>query len=336
MMAAHSSPGCHGALLAEKAQAKAAQQSRKARRQQGRPRALVTTADDDDDGDATTAHSWWACTLTTASMNAPPPLMANDLGTAAELIAANPAAPMLLTPHQAQRMGVTVQQQQQHERTPPKLSALPQEELEPEREIAPPPVLAGRHAMLYSSEYIYKLSDLVACSDRSFRKAVARMEAVVQGNGLQLGVHSGQALTKALVGQCMRCRNVWEKRRAASRVVAAERSAAGSGTERVHLPPRKTYYLSAVTSHGLLQDGSPNPDIALFVITRPPQDGAASTPISAVAAAGGGAVLGYLVTERVGCTTVVSVDGVHDYSVGDARECNRRPFSAVERGVGAR
>ena len=219
-------------------------------------------------------------------------------------------------------------------------------------------------------------------SDRSFRKACRRMDAVLQQQDdnaavdktnaaageeeeqeqqqrrLRLSVHTGEEVTKALVGNCMRCRNIWERRRAADRsdADAADAAAAGaaaggggeqrdeepaasgdssvqSGRRSAKPPPKRNYYLSSLMSKRLLKDGRPNPDVALFVITRdaaqqpPPQiqmahtnavEGSEPEPEPETQPVAAGLVAGYLLTERVG-RTIVSVDGVHDYSVSDAR-----------------
>jgi hypothetical protein len=154
------------------------------------------------------------------------------------------------------------------------------------------------------------------------------MDDVVVQENLQLSVHTGTAVTKALVGSCMRCRNVWERLRAAQRSSEdggqqEEASSGDSGRstvegKRAKPPPKRNYYLSSLMSRRLLKDGSPNPDVALFVISRtavsrapvPEAEQKHSSPPKLVA--------GYLLTERVG-KTIVSVDGVHDYTVGDSR-----------------
>ena len=190
-------------------------------------------------------------------------------------------------------------------------------------------LLAGASAVWYSDEYVYKAAALAACTDRSFRKACRRMEGLLVKEGLRLCVHSGDTVTKQLVGRCMRCRNVWERLRAAGReeATAAHLKLASDGggggeatTERAHPPPKRNYYLSTLMSKRLLADGSVNPDVAIFVIWRTPLDQSPNvedlepTPILPEEEL----VAGYLLTEGAG-RTIVSVDGVHDYSVSDSR-----------------
>ena len=104
----------------------------------------------------------------------------------------------------------------------------------------------------------------------------------------------------------MRCRNIWERRRPANR--RAKAAEAGGSEEGEQRPPRRSYFLTALLAKWRLSDGqTANPSTALHVIV---QAGGEDEDV--------GSVAGYLLTERVG-GTVVAVEGVHDYSVRDAR-----------------
>ena len=156
----------------------------------------------------------------------------------------------------------------------------------------------GIEAAPFSSEYVYRISDLASAKDRIFRKACRRMSAVVAEQALELQIVFGASVSKELVGGCMHCRNLWERRRAAS--------GASSGAKR-------SYFLRALLDKCLLPDGQPNPDLALLAITR--REGGSGKVSGAEA---NQSVLGYLLTERVRLT-IVAVDGVHDYTVTDPR-----------------
>lgn len=361
-------------VLGSKAQAKAAQQSKNARRQKLAARALVTI---DSDQEGSGAHSWWACTLVCGAMGRPQPLRLESLHEAATLICAafnrntqqadgvdvtiditgaeqlqlqaQPSQVFLLTPYQVRWMGLQIRTTTApaaagdinsssvisatggHPRgvEPAADMGLDGDEVATADQTRP---LARLEipAEHYSDEYVYLAQALMERSDRSFRKACRRMDDVLLKENLQFSVHTGTAVTKTLIGSCMRCRNVWERLRAADRFSDDGEQPAKDGTgDSTHgngvdkrtakPPPKRNYYLSSLMNKRLLKDGRPNPDVALFVILRTtvrlPN---AQSEVEEQQAAPTELVCAYLLTERVG-RTIVSVDGVHDYSVKDSR-----------------
>ena len=352
-----------------KAQAKAAQQSKNARRQKLAARALVTI-DSDDHGSG--AHSWWACTLVCGAMGRPQPLRLGSLHEATAVICApacsscvepvdgidvartEQAPPQasqvfLLTAYQARWMGLQMRtaapqavvdsiscscatDRPLHQRAQPQPVAADMLLGTDQMETGTATRLAGLTAPAdhYSDEYVYSVQALVSRSDRSFRKACRRMDDVLVKENLQLSVHTGAGVTKALIGSCMRCRNIWERLRAADRSSDdvgqqdevdsgdSARSTVEGRRTRSKPPPKRNYYLSSLMSRRLLKDGRPNPNMALFVISRTSVSHAAISEAEQKHSSPAKLVTGYLLTERVG-KTIVSVDGVHDYSVGDSR-----------------
>ena len=288
------------ASLKEKAAAKALQQAMAARRMKARPRALVTT--DLESG----AQSWFACSLVCGAKNDPQPLITPCLRDAATKIASMKHTPVLATAEQARQL--------RSESTPIDNEASQRAVLYKQESDPPGASYRTRLAITlcrrYSEEYVYVLDDLVSCRDRSFRKACRRMEVALNHEGLVLQIYPGGAMTKDIIGQCMRCRNTWERRRAVDR---SSKQVPSTGTlrvgRRIHLPPKRNYYLSAAMRHNILANDTANPSIALFVILRPlPKSDTVRAP----------QVIGYLLTECVG-HTVVAVDGLHDFSVRDKR-----------------
>eukprot|EP01043_Picozoa_sp_COSAG02_P016358 COSAG02_NODE_717_length_18070_cov_20.762700_7_plen_593_part_00 len=362
----------HEAVLDSKAQTKAAQQSKNARRQKMAARALVTI---ESDHDGSGAHSWWACSLVCGAMGRPQPLRLESLHEAAAVIYASafndstqqvdgvdvaraerclqaqPSQVFLLTPYQAHWMGLQIRTstalaagdtmsssvvsatdgQPRGFEEQPAAADVDLDSQEATTDQTRPLARLAVPAEHYSDEYVYSVQALMERRDRSFRKACRRMDAVLLKENLQLSVHTGAAVTKALIGSCMRCRNVWERLRAADRLnddhgQQAEDGSGDSthgndaGKRSTKPPPKRNYYLSSLMSRRLLKDGRPNPDVAIFVILRSMSrsPNAATSEAQEKQATPTELVAAYLLTERVG-RTIVSVDGVHDYSVEDSR-----------------
>ena len=277
-------------------------------------RALVTHDDGGEgegDGGVGGAHSWWACVLVTTGMSRQPALVATSLGAAAAVVAEEHCS-LLLTPHQACRLGA-------RSVTPFLDRDLPVPS-GGEEELACPMdgPLSGASAVLFSREYVYELATLATRADRSFRKKCRRAEAELASRGLHVEPHAGAAITDGLIDACESCRKKWMARRAADSRAAARRAGVRYNGPPWAGVPKLSQFLHALRQSRRLPDGSINFALALFVVreasTADAPTGVATTP----SAGGHGAVTGYVVTERVG-RTVVAVDGVHDYSVEDPR-----------------
>ena len=216
------------------------------------PRAVVI---DDDDG----AHAWWTSSIVASALKREPPLALSTLQLAAACTSPYDcdAEPLLLTANPATWCGVHVG------------------ELDGQ---------AANMASPFSTEYVYHLADIAKRTDRTFRKACVRADAVVHARSLRVVAHSGSSLSDALIGRCIRCRNVWLERRLAQGA------------------PQRSYFLSALKERrGRALGGSPSPLVAILAICGGADD----------------VVVGYVLTERVG-HTVAAVDGVHDYTIKDA------------------
>ena len=256
------------------------------------PRALVTD-------DTEEAHSWWACKLVCDAWKRPPPLMMATAEHAAPMLTSC-GEPVMLNASQARALASIFDQD------------------------------AASHDAPFSREYVYSVAALMDCTDRVFRKACRRAEAVLEERALAVNAYAIDApISDGLIGRCMHCRNIWLERRA--------RAAKYTGGGRARPPwaglPRRSHFLCALKERRLVQGGSPA-DVALFVISA----AATSTRVSTDDGEPGGgsrscpgskhhehedrapstaAVVGYVLTERVG-RTIVAIDGVHDYSVCDA------------------
>ena len=229
--------------------------------------------------DACESHSWWACTLVCNAHKREPPFTALDLKSAA-LTLTNQGGHVLVTPCQAKKLGVRLPQPQDSTIGGVEEGCRP---------------LSDVQATPFSQEYIYERRALACCEDRTFRKACRRADDAASERALPVKAHTGHDLTDALIQRCMCCRGRWLQHRAAW---AQER---GSRRES---PPwagasRRPIYLNALLHSRHLADGCINPNFALFTI-------------------GELEVTAYVLMERVG-RTVVAIDGVHDYSMSDAR-----------------
>ena len=113
-------------------------------------------------------------------------------------------------------------------------------------------------------------------------------------------VYTVATLDRRLVGRCMRLRNIWWTNR--NRRVGGTASGQPSNDSR---PPKRPYYLTSLLALAAKRGTQPaeGPAVALFVITRPQAESGEEAET----------VVGFLLTERVG-RTIVSVEGVHDYS----------------------
>lgn len=285
---------------------------RNARAQECVGRRALVTHDDDGEGDGVGgAHSWWACGLVTTGMSRQSALVAPTLGAAADVVAKEQGS-LLLTPHQAWWLGAR------------NVSADLDKDLpEPSDgdELACPVhgPLSGATAVLFSREYVYELATLATRADRGFRKKCRRAEAELAARALHVEPFPGAAITDGLIDACECCRNKWMARRAADSRAAARRA----GVRYTGPPwagvPKRSQFLQALRQSRGLPHGSSKPALALFVVREKPlADAPTGATASSPCAGSHGAVMGYVVTERVG-RTVVAVDGVHDYSLEDPR-----------------
>ena len=273
-------------------------------------RALVTHDDDGEGEGVGGAHSWWACGLVTSGMSRQSALVAPTLEAAAAVVAEEQGS-LLLTPHQAWRLGA-------RSVTPDLDEDLPKPCGE---ELACPMdgPLSSSSAVLFSREYVYELATLATRADRGFRKKCRRAEAELAARALQVEPFPGATITDGLIDACESCRNKWMARRAADSRAAARRAGVRYNGPPWAGVPKRSQFLNALRQSRGLPGGPVNSTLVLFVVRDKAVAADAPTGAATASSAGGhGAVMGYVVTERVG-RTVVAVDGVHDYSLEDPR-----------------
>jgi len=203
-------------------------------RRAARPLVVTDEAADEE------AVSWWACSVAARAMGSTPPLVVGSFEHAAASIAAT-GEPVLLTPQQAQRLGIIGE-----------LSPLGAD-------------VTVRH---FAHEYVYGCSALASRADRSFRKACRRAESAMAERSLRVEAFPGCRVSAELIASCVSCREGWMRRRADD----ARRAARPAGERYLGPPwagaPRRSSYLLALLERqeGPSPEDPPGYGVALFVI----------------------------------------------------------------------
>ena len=122
-------------------------------------------------------------------------------------------------------------------------------------------------------------------------------------------VYTVATLDRRLVGRCMRLRNVWWTAR--NRRVGPASGQPNNDSR----PPKRPYYLTSLLALAAKHGTQPaeGPAVALFVITRRQAESESVEDCEETEESSAETVVGFLLTERIG-RTIVSVEGVHDYS----------------------
>jgi hypothetical protein len=157
-----------------------------------------------------------------------------------------------------------------------------------------------------SEEHVYELDEVLALKSRALKRSWKRVDKSINAGDATVGIFESSSLTPAVVESCYRCRNRWMSARIASGFLS--------------LPKRPRYVAR------LWSDRAEDADHqrTLFVLLAPPEASRLSADPersranemdSSENSRNSVDVLAYLVTERVGGSTVVCVDGVHDFQL---------------------